>query len=193
MRELEHPDRLHRLPDDDGVQSWHPTRNRLERRFRMGVAAVGLLALTVLAPPPPLLVWNASASAPIGLYLITPGAHVARHNMVVAKIPDAWRGIAAKRHYLPENVPLVKEVAASTGDMACASGAAISVNGRLVGHRLRRDRLGRTLPWWEGCHRLLEGEILLLMRGQKASFDGRYFGVTRDDDVIGTAQLLWAR
>jgi len=26
-----------------------------------------------------------------------------------------------------------------------------------------------------------------------ASFDGRYFGVTRGDDVLGRAELLWAR
>jgi type IV secretory pathway protease TraF len=35
-------------------------------------------------------------------------------------------------------------------------------------------------------------QLFLLMEAS-ASFDGRYFGVTKGRDIIGKARLLWAR
>jgi type IV secretory pathway protease TraF len=58
--------------------------------------------------------------------------------------------------------------------------------------RRATDGARRTLPWWEGCARLGEGDAFLLMARAKASFDGRYFGVTRRRDIVGKAHLLWA-
>ncbi|HEX9931474.1 MAG TPA: S26 family signal peptidase [Allosphingosinicella sp.] len=49
------------------------------------------------------------------------------------------------------------------------------------------------MPWWTGCQRLLAGEYLLLMGGNPASFDGRYFGPVSSRQIVGKAVLLWAR
>ena len=38
-----------------------------------------------------------------------------------------------------------------------------------------------------------KGEAFLLMAEAPASFDGRYFGVTKVSDIVGKAHLLWAR
>lgn len=175
------------------VDSWRPARKRLDRRLQIGAAGVALFALSAMLQPRPLLVWNASASAPVGLYFIWPGGRPSQHDMVVARLASPWRDMAAQRHYLPENVPLVKRVAAVSGDLVCAAGNKVFVNGKLVAERLRRDPRARILPWWDGCHRLRDDELFLLMPGQKSSFDGRYFGVTRARDVLGTAWLLWRR
>jgi type IV secretory pathway protease TraF len=48
------------------------------------------------------------------------------------------------------------------------------------------------MPWWSGCERLGKGDLLLLSPDEGA-FDGRYFGVTRAREVVGTARLLWRR
>jgi type IV secretory pathway protease TraF len=112
--------------------------------------------------------------------------------MVVAWPPPAARGLAARRHYLPANIPLVKRVAAAAGEQVCARGAAILVGERLLAHRKTRDSAGRPLPRWTGCHRLGEGEYLLLTDSPD-SFDGRYFGITRKTELVGRAVLLWAR
>jgi type IV secretory pathway protease TraF len=48
------------------------------------------------------------------------------------------------------------------------------------------------MPFWLGCMRL-RGEQRFLLMDAPDSFDGRYFGVTEGSDIIGKAELLWAR
>ena len=88
---------------------------RLKLLALIGIAAAPV-AVTALWKTPMLLVWNASASAPVGLYRVEPHAPVRRRDMVVAWLPRGARLLAASRHYLPANVPLVKRVAAVAGD-----------------------------------------------------------------------------
>src|SRR3546814_1519836 len=76
------------------------------------------------------LVWNASASAPIGLYSVSPGVPADPGDMVIARVPQLWRDLAARRHYLPANVPLVKRVAAAAGDDVCGLGQIGRASGR---------------------------------------------------------------
>lgn len=158
-----------------------------------GIAAcvVGLLSLAASGPARPRLVWNASASAPVGLYWVS-AAPPRVGDMVVAWAPGPARLLAARRHYLPANVPLVKRVAAMAGARICAAGDWITIDGRRAARRRRRDAAGRRLPVWTGCHILAAGELFLLM-DNGASFDGRYFGVTPADHVVGRARLIWAR
>jgi len=166
-------------------------RHRLRRRAAALAALAVALAATIACPPRPMLVWNASASAPTGLYLVMPAPR-RTGDMVIARVPDAYRLFAARRHYLPANVPLVKRVAAMPDDRVCASGSAIFINGRRAVERRIRDGAGRPMPWWHGCVVLRDGMLFLLM-GDPASFDGRYFGPTEARDIIGKARLLWAR
>ncbi len=171
---------------------------RRKGRFRiLATAAAAVAAAAALAsllwPPRPVLVWNASASSPIGLYAVTDADDLRPGDMVIAW-PPAWaRSLAGERGYLPVNVPLVKRVAAAAGDRVCAAGEAVFVNGRLQAHRRSADAVGRALPWWTGCMDLREGQLFLLMPGRVASFDGRYFGIMERDDVVGEASLLWAQ
>ena len=153
----------------------------------------GALVSTLLIDPRPRLVWNASASAPVGLYAVGEAAPLARGDMVIARVPVEFRMFAARRHYLPANVPLVKRVAAAAGDEVCAAGARVTVNGQLVAWRHDRDGAGRPMPWWSGCAELRPGEYFLLMADSPASFDGRYFGVCEAGDIVGKARLIWRR
>ena len=168
-------------------------RRILGRRIAVTGIGIALLGLTMAFPPAPRLVWNASASAPIGLYAATPGAPVDPGDMVIARVPDSWRMMAAQRRYIPANVPLVKRVAAAAGDEVCALGQEIFVNGKWVVERRITDAKGRPMKWWSGCVRLRGRQLFLLMPGSPASFDGRYFGVTEGGLVVGKARLLWAR
>lgn len=167
-------------------------RKRHIRRLAIGGAGLALLLVSAVFPPAPRLVWNASASAPTGLYIVSPGSVPGVGDMVIARVPWRFRQLAAERRYLPLNVPLVKRVAASAGDEVCARGTAILVNGRRIADRQRTDRRGRSMPLWEGCVRLRGRQLFLLMNYSR-SFDGRYFGLTEAEDVIGKARLLWRR
>jgi conjugative transfer signal peptidase TraF len=179
---------------------WQPPLRRVMRPRRavliaggIGLAMLGAAAVLDFAVrPAPRVIWNASASAPIGLWRIHPGARVRTGDMVLARTPDSVRRLAAQRHYLPANVPLLKRVAARDGDEVCALGNEIFVNGRWIGERRIADRQGRPLPWWSGCE-LLRGGRLFLVMDAPDSFDGRYFGPVDEAAVIGKATALWLR
>ena len=157
----------------------------------MAPATVVIALLATLGRPTPLLLWNASASSPTGLYRVARAPRVARGDMVVAWPPASARALAAERHYLPLGVPLVKQVAAIAGDQVCGRGAELLINGLAVAARRAADPSGRPLPWWTGCVRLGGGDVLLLSPNVPQAFDGRYFGITRRSEIVGKAKLLW--
>jgi len=159
----------------------------------VAVTSSAALAGTVLWKPTPLLLWNATPSSPLGLYWIRSSRALRVGDTAVAWPPAAARSLAARRHYLPADVPLVKNVGAVGGSRICGIGSAVFVNGRRAVVRRARDRAGRVLPWWTGCHILRKGEVLLLTPRVAEAFDGRYFGITRSKDVIGRGQRLWPR
>lgn len=190
------PDRSRNLPLlewGDQLRQAKRERRNLGRRVAVIGAVITLVGVTIAFPPAPRLVWNASASAPIGLYAVTPGATVEPGDMVIARVPDPSRMMAAERRYIPANVPLVKRVAAAAGDEVCALGREIFVNGTWVVERRATDAKARPMPWWSGCVRLRGRQLFLLMSDSPGSFDGRYFGVTDGGLVVGKARLLWAR
>jgi conjugative transfer signal peptidase TraF len=156
------------------------------------VALVAASGTAALLQPQPRLIWNASASAPIGLWSVMPDAPLGRGDMVAARLAAPWRGFAARRQYLPANVPLIKRVAALSGDRICAAGGRVLVNGRMVAAVRSHDGAGRPLPRWQGCL-MLGDDMFLLLNDPPASFDGRYFGPTARADVIGRVFPLWLR
>lgn len=175
------------------MTGWNTARTRKSLRWAIGCTALfAALGATICRPPQPRLLWNSSASSPVGLWSVSPEASIHRGDMVVARLSPPWRGFASRRRYLPANVPLIKRVAAVSGDTICADGRHLSVNGVIVAQQLQRDKSGRSLPSWRGCTLLRKGAMLLLME-HSASFDGRYFGPTRHSDIIGRAAPLWVR
>ena len=155
--------------------------------------AFGLVVLFLAGRRTPLLVWNATASAPIGLYLSVPIRHLARGDLVLAMpLPDVAR-FAASRGYLPLGVPLVKRIAALPGDVVCSVHGVIAINGRFVASALLSDGRGRPLPHWRGCLILMPGQVFLLMSGVRNSFDGRYFGPIPRQAIPGQLVPLWLR
>ena len=133
------------------------------RGWAIATVSVALLfgtsfAAIAVLDPLPRVVWNASASAPIGFYRIEPLSDPP-HGALVAVTPPAplARWLAA-RGYLGERVPLLKHVAAKPGQRVCRIGAVVSVDARpVVGARLA-DGLGRPRPVWQGCRPLRAGE-----------------------------------
>lgn len=157
------------------------------------LAAIGIVGLGAasLAHPVPRLIWNASASAPLGFYWVLSRERFSRGDLVLAQLPPAARALAAERHYLPAGVPVVKRVAALAGATVCSLGLSISIDGRVVAERRLADSRGRTLPIWQGCRVLADGDAFLLMPDVPDSFDGRYFGVTETTAILGKLVPLW--
>ena len=104
--------------------------------------------------------------------------------------PHAAADLAANRGYLPRSVPMVKRVAASSGDHVCRAGQSVSINGRTVATALWQDSLGRALPVWTGCIDLKHDQIFLIT-SPPTSFDSRYFGPVPVANVIERIAPLW--
>lgn len=168
------------------------------KRRRILVLALVAVSIAVLAVASrfgftPVLVWNASASAAIGLYRIETRA--ARIGDFVLVNPDTGlEAFIVARGYLPENTPLLKRVAALSGVRICREDIATFIDGSPVAEALRVDSEGRAMPVWQGCLSLQDDEIFLLNAPQN-SLDGRYFGATKITQVIGVAipVLTWEK
>jgi len=165
----------------------------VRRLLALACLAIGVLVASVVGHWPPLLIWNASASAPIGLYAVLPEHRITRGDLVLADPPEQIRFLAAERRYLPLGVRLIKRIAGLSGDQICSQDRVVSINGQIVATRMSQDPAGRAMPTWMGCRTLGERDVFLLMAGIPDSFDGRYFGVVRRASIIGRLIPLWTR
>lgn len=153
--------------------------------------AVLATGLTALFHPSPRLIWNASASVPVGLYRIRTVEPLRIGELVVAMPPEPLAGYLADRGYLPEGVPLLKHILALAGQTVCRTGDMITVDGATVGRALASDWRGRNLPIWQGCQLLAAGRVFLMNLQSEHSLDGRYFGPIAASAVVGRAVPLW--
>jgi len=154
-------------------------------------AATLLVALSGLLHPVPKLLWNASASVPIGLYAVRRTLPLQVGELVVVKPPMPLARFLAARRYLPFGVPLIKHILALPGQTVCRVARAVTVDGAAMGEALERDRFDRALPDWQGCRVLGPGEVFLMNRTPPDSLDGRYFGPLPTTAIVGRADPIW--
>jgi conjugative transfer signal peptidase TraF len=156
------------------------------------ISAAIVATIVVIAPQAPLVIYNASGSAPLGFYRLESRLPV-RGEMAVIQPPPMIELMLVGRGILPASVPLVKQIAATGGDEVCRSdqpNGTISINGKVVAETYEKARDGRPLPAWKGCMTLIDGEFFLL-QPHPLSFDSRYFGPVLRCDVLGVAHPLW--
>ncbi len=181
--------------------------------LRLSAVSVAVVALTAAVKIPTTMVWNASASVPIGLYAVRPAGLIHVGELVVVTPPEPLASFLSDRGYLPEGVPLLKHILALPRQTVCRIGGSISIDGVVVGHALARDRRaqrgafcasvpwvghalardrrGRPLPAWQGCRAIPDGEVFLMNRWPADSLDGRYFGLLPATAITGRADPLW--
>ena len=163
----------------------------IRRRFLLaGVVAVAALS-TLAVPVSRYAVWNMTASVPTGLYAIRGKASLHVGERVAIDPPPEMRRLLATRGYLPTGVPLIKRIAAVSGQRVCRFGHGVTIDGEFAGAARARDRLGRPLPAWFGCRKLRSGELFVMNPAAPGSFDGRYFGPLKLGTVIGRATPVW--
>ncbi|MGX5805275.1 S26 family signal peptidase [Bradyrhizobium sp. Arg314] len=155
------------------------------------LASAGLVVAPAWSKHAPWLIWNASASVPIGLYRVELGRALNVGDLAVIEPPEPLAGFLAERRYLPRGVPLLKRVLALGGDAVCRRGRAIIVGRVTYGFARERDSRGRPLPTWQGCRVIGAREVFLMNRGIADSFDGRYFGPLPTTAVVGRAVPVW--
>jgi conjugative transfer signal peptidase TraF len=156
------------------------------------LAGLGLIAVPAVAGWQPRIIWNASASVPLGLYIAAPADDIALGDLVLVRPHETLAAFLAERGYVARGVPLLKHVAALPPEVVCAEGNTITVDGKTGAQRHAADRLGRVLPTWHGCHRLASGEVFLLNPAEPDSLDGRYFGPLPRTSIIARLRPVWS-
>lgn len=166
---------------------------RLSRALLALGTAAGVLAIVARA----LGLWlNLSPSLPIGIYRSVRGP-IVRGSIVVVCLPESVAVFARHRGYLgagtcPGGVePLGKTVAAVAGDTIEAGAECVRINQRCMPHSgaLVWDSKSRTLrPFSREPFTLVHDELFLLSTLRPSSFDSRYFGSVRANEVRA---LVW--
>ena len=162
---------------------------------RVCVLLIGMGVVSVMAPAllqsHRMLLWNASASVPVGVYLIETTDTRNVSELVAVLPPEPLASYLEAGNYLPHGVPMLKHVLALPGQTVCRDDLVVTVDKVAVGMARERDRRGRSLPVWQGC-RVVAQNALFLMNSQSVdSLDGRYFGPMPASAVIGRAYPVW--
>lgn len=140
---------------------------------------------------PTRVVYNASASVPLGWYAVSDPEAIGAGDLVIVRTPIAVEALLIERGYIGPGVPLVKRVGAVPGSIVCRDDVRVSVDGTPAAVARAADAFGRPLPRWSGCRVLQPGEVFLFNRDAPGSFDGRYFGPVSVTSIIGKATPLW--
>jgi conjugative transfer signal peptidase TraF len=168
------------------------TRLCLQIAVLAAIAAAMVAMLVAIAVRAPLIVYNASGSAPLGFYYLE-NRLPARGETALVMPPPLIELLITSRGILPANVPLAKQVGGIGGDEVCRTKeptGTIAINGKVVAEVFEQDREGKPLPSWEGCIHLIDGEFFLL-QPHPHSFDSRYFGSVTRCDILGALHPLW--
>ena len=154
-------------------------------------AAAHAIVFASLTPTSPRLVWNASASVPIGFYTITPPERIEVSDLVAVMPPEPVASFMVERGYVARGVPLLKRVIGLPGQRVCRDGHAITIDSVPLGEARDHDSRGRDLPVWQGCRLIADAEVFLMNPDVGDSLDGRYFGPLPASVVIGRATPLF--
>ena len=191
---------------------WRRVRHRTTRRDFAMLAAIlsGVGGATVVWRRSG-LVFNHTASMPIGFYRIdraqrvpsrNPPPQLARGATVVWCLPEALVCEARKRGYLVRGScpgdaePMLKVVAAVAGDTVVVDSAGMQVNGRRLPNSrpLRLDSRGLRLSGVAyGTYVVPPDTAWLWSPHHALSFDSRYFGGVPLSGLVGFASPVWVR
>lgn len=161
----------------------------MTRRGYVMIATVSVLGIAAVSVGPiaPKLVWNATASVPIGFYRIAPSEILALNDLVAVMPPEPFARFMVERGYIGRDTPILKHVMGLPGQRVCRIGHNVTIDAIPLGEAREHDSRGRDLPVWQGCRQLADGDIFLMNPEVGDSLDGRYFGPFPASSVIGRA------
>ncbi|MDC0535478.1 S26 family signal peptidase [Francisellaceae bacterium] len=135
------------------------------------------------------IVFQESASMPVGYYFVYPSSSIKANNIVLISVSKKLSDFLITRGYLKGNKPLLKEVLAVPGDAVCFHESSVSVANKDF-PLFKLDKEGRMLPKIKYCSTLKRGEYFVIGTASEHSFDSRYFGIINGEQILGIAFKL---
>jgi conjugative transfer signal peptidase TraF len=139
---------------------------------------------------------NHTASLDVGLWRISPSVGpLPRHSIVSFCPPETEffrkafdQGTIGRGHCAGGWEPMLKPVAAVTGDRVEVNNTGMMINGETVPATVRQLAHGEAIP--VGVYTVNDDEIWLIANRHPLSFDSRYFGPIPLAQVEGVAKPL---
>ena len=142
--------------------------------------------------------WARTRSLPPGIYRLTDNVN----DPLVSFCPEGEASkISTERHYREEAwtcpdhfAPLLKPIAARSGDIVTVTKDGISVNGKALSKTRSYPYDGQHRPmnpWPEGTYTVSPGMIWVLSAYNPASFDSRYFGPIPERLILKHGHPVW--
>jgi conjugative transfer signal peptidase TraF len=156
----------------------------------LAVLGVNIVSTAIACGLASHLVWNHTASLPLGLYWVTHDPSCGPGDLVLFPVPASVRELVRERRYLPAGDQLLKPVVAVAGDRVCIRDGVAFVNDAPIGAVLQADFAGRPLPVDTLCGPVPPGHIYVASHHPR-SFDSRAFGLVDADAVRGKAVPVW--
>jgi len=145
---------------------------------------------------------NPSDSIPIGLYKISGSSGF--KNKYVIFCPDNRDEFkrAVERGYISKGFCqsgfgyMMKKVVAIEGDIISVTDKGVIVNNKIQSYStpLTKDGANRALNQWRiNDYQLKHNELLTMTDQDKWSFDGRYYGLIKTNQVKGVITPIWVK
>lgn len=146
---------------------------------------------------PYFLVYNATASQPIGFYLKSyPNSYL--HNDLVLVCPVTSVAKWSVEHHIiadgmgcQYSAPLLKKIVATAGDRVTVTHKGIIVNDTLIPNTAPIARKVKQWNTFDKEFLLKSGEYIVVANQNNLSFDSRYFGVVTDKNIIAKIRPIF--
>lgn len=135
---------------------------------------------------------NLTDSIPKGIYLLKEPENLKKGDYIVFQIPENALSYIHGRKYLPKIATnLIKTVGALPGDRIEIIADKLMINGSPYGKINKFDSKGLKLPILKSEDLVLKQEEILPLAEKDKSFDGRYFGKIRIENISFKAKPLF--
>jgi conjugative transfer signal peptidase TraF len=144
---------------------------------------------------------NTTPSIPVGVYQLTHDALTKGAYVYFCPPRSPVFEMAKERGYISAGFcpggygHLMKKILATQNDVVTIGKAGVQINGQLLplSIPLRADGAGRLLPKYVVSKTLDSAEVLFMADNNDYSFDGRYFGAIKREQIEGVIRpvLTW--
>ncbi|MCF6766014.1 signal peptidase I [Thiotrichales bacterium 19S3-7] len=129
--------------------------------------------------------YQGTMSMPAGIYLQYPSNSYRVGDDVIFVPSNTVENLIVKRGWLSEKEPLLKEIIAAKGDFVCIKNGYLWLNEERLVPVLKEDRKKRALPEIKMCRKLKSDEFWMMGISSPYSFDSRYFGIVKKQNILG--------
>ena len=133
---------------------------------------------------PKILVYNHTASLPIGWYLILPYREYQVNDIVVFRPTEEIEELAVQRGWKQPGEPMLKQIGALENmTWQIADNGQFYIGSAYWGQVAEQDSNGRPLPKLCGTYTVPHGNFLPVVKNP-GSFDGRYYGTMPLNNIL---------